>query len=207
MNCEKALEQLSAMLDGELGDAEELALREHLAACPTCQAVFETMRDIDAAIAEAQLEPPAALRENVMREVRTGSRRQSKRRVTVAVIGTAAAIALILGALGQIDLPGFSGWQQSTASLHGLVESLSSAGADAQAYAEENECTVLAFWGCDGLVELDGVEAQPLSDGGRLYPVDAKTVEMLRTAYAGQYEMRSYAPTGEARAAAVVIYP
>jgi prepilin-type processing-associated H-X9-DG protein len=42
--CDDWLERVSAHLDGEAGDAEDRAVREHLDACPGCRAWAEAMR-------------------------------------------------------------------------------------------------------------------------------------------------------------------
>ncbi len=44
MDCEKAQENLSAHLDGELGDAEEKALKAHIEECPKCRSELESLR-------------------------------------------------------------------------------------------------------------------------------------------------------------------
>ena len=126
MNCDEALGLLSAELDGMLSEQEHAQLQAHLDGCADCRRVFAAMRDVDAMLPETQLEPPEALRSTVMREVRADASRraQKKRWVPVALIGAAAAAALILGAAGLIEMPGFSGKHQSTAALHEVVETL-----------------------------------------------------------------------------------
>lgn len=54
-------------------DAEEKALfEEHLAACPACQAEVAGLREATASLAQsAETEPPAALRDRVLAEIRT----------------------------------------------------------------------------------------------------------------------------------------
>ena len=104
MNCDKALEVLSAELDGMLGEAEHAELQAHLAQCADCRRVYETLRDVDAMLPETQLEPPRALHDAVMREVRADAakRQQKKRWVPVAVIGAAAAAAWLHGTAGDL---------------------------------------------------------------------------------------------------------
>ena len=92
MNCDKTLELLSAELDGRLSEAEHAELQAHLDECADCRRVYGTLRDVDAMLPETQLEPPKALHDAVMREVRADAakRQQKKRWVPVAVIGVAA---------------------------------------------------------------------------------------------------------------------
>lgn len=98
MNCEEALELLSARLDGELPPEEAERLQAHLAVCPACRAVeaaYGALNDDLAALAE---EPPAALCENVMAAVRRERQTaRSRRRGGVAVAAAAAALLLVLG--------------------------------------------------------------------------------------------------------------
>ena len=57
MNCQEALEAISAAIDGELSPDERAALDAHLASCPACAALFEELsgqsrllRDLDCAV-------------------------------------------------------------------------------------------------------------------------------------------------------------
>ena len=203
MNCDKTLELLSAELDGRLSDAEHAELQAHLDECADCRRVYGTLRDVDAMLPETQLEPPKALHDAVMREVRADAakRQQKKRWVPVAVIGVAAAAAFVLGSFGLIEMPGFSNRNQSSASLHKIVDTSEAA---AQ-YARDNACAVLAIWDCASLPELADSNGR-LSDGGWVYPVDAETLETLLERYRDVYPMESYAPDGAAKTAAIVLY-
>lgn len=214
MNCDKALAQISAELDGMLSEAEHAELLAHLDTCADCRRVYAALWDVDAMLPETQLDPPPALHDAVMREVRADAARkqQKKRWLPVAVIGVAAAAAFVLGARGVIALPGFSSQRQSSASLHEIVETLfpetqsdeHTSEAAAQ-YARDGRCAVLAIWDCASLPELTGAP-EALSDGGRVYPVDAQTLEALLERYREEYPMESYAPDGAAETAAIVLY-
>src|SRR5690348_2950629 len=48
MNCERAIELISARIDGELSAADEAALEGHLAECPACAAAAEAFELQDA---------------------------------------------------------------------------------------------------------------------------------------------------------------
>src|SRR5690242_14091088 len=48
MNCERAIELISARIDGELSPADEAALEGHLAECPACAAAAEAFELQDA---------------------------------------------------------------------------------------------------------------------------------------------------------------
>ena len=85
------------------------------------------------------------------------------------------------------------------------ISSQKKAAEAAAQYAQEHDCAVLAIWDCGELPELTG-ECETLSDGGRLYAVDAATLETLLSVYQTEYPMESYAPAGEAVSAAAVLY-
>ena len=59
MNCDTALEMMSAMLDGELTQEESEQLQAHLAACESCRAVYAELAAIDSAVAADQAERAA----------------------------------------------------------------------------------------------------------------------------------------------------
>lgn len=213
MNCDQALEAISAKLDGELDAAQQAALEAHLQSCQACRAVYETLQTVDVILPDTQLEPPKALRDGVMQAIHAEQKKKMSRRwVPVAVIGVAAATALVLGSVGLVEMPGFSAEHRSSASLHEIVDTLfpetQSAEHTSEAaaqYAQEYDCAVLAIWDCGELPELTG-ECETLSDGGRLYAVDAATLETLLSVYQTEYPMESYAPAGEAVSAAAVLY-
>ena len=47
MNCEKALELMSAELDGALAEEEAAALQTHLEACPACRETYRQLHELD----------------------------------------------------------------------------------------------------------------------------------------------------------------
>lgn len=42
-DCEKCREMISCLLDGELSQAEQSFVREHIAACPECRSVYDAL--------------------------------------------------------------------------------------------------------------------------------------------------------------------
>ena len=70
MDCEKALELMSAELDGMCTEQERAALQAHLEACADCRETYRQLRALDEALQDAELEPPQALHDNVMRQIR-----------------------------------------------------------------------------------------------------------------------------------------
>lgn len=96
-DCDRMLEAISRLLDGELDAEEELALRRHLAGCPACRQRFEALRAFSAALRGGQAEAPKRVRENVMAELRREALRRRNRRVRTLLTSAAAVAALALG--------------------------------------------------------------------------------------------------------------
>lgn len=69
MNCETALELLSASLDGELTSAEKSQLQAHLDQCPSCRAIQTELVGLHAACGEMEALPPAGLKERIMQNL------------------------------------------------------------------------------------------------------------------------------------------
>lgn len=44
IDCEKCREMISCLLDGELSQAEQSLVREHIASCPECRSVYDAFR-------------------------------------------------------------------------------------------------------------------------------------------------------------------
>lgn len=75
MNCENALELMNRELDEALTAEESAALQAHLDACPDCRETWRQLHELDALLQESELEPPAALHDGVMREIRQEQKR------------------------------------------------------------------------------------------------------------------------------------
>ena len=60
MDCEKALELMSAELDGMCTEQERAALQAHLEACADCRETYRQLHALDEALQDAELEPPQA---------------------------------------------------------------------------------------------------------------------------------------------------
>ena len=120
MNCEQALEAISARLDGALSEEENRELEAHLASCASCRALLKELTELEEGLETLPVEAPETLAPSVMRTIRAEKAAQaaqaapaakkSQRRgphCTAWLIAAAAALALLLGAAGVIDLPGF----------------------------------------------------------------------------------------------------
>lgn len=69
--CEKYMEIISAMVDGEADADETREAMEHFAACPECRAFYEDMLALSAEMPAA--EPPAGMHESIMDAVRANA--------------------------------------------------------------------------------------------------------------------------------------
>lgn len=104
MDCEQALEAVSAALDGELTAKERVELEAHLSVCPACRALAEDFSLLNAALMENEHAPPQMLAEQVMERIAgenkvvpiSSGRRPGQRRW----MGLAAALALVVCAGG-----------------------------------------------------------------------------------------------------------
>ena len=118
MNCEQALEAISARLDGALSEEENRELETHLASCASCRALLKELTELEEGLETLPVEAPETLAPSVMRTIRAEKAAQaapaakkSQRRgphITAWLIAAAAALALLLGAAGVIDLPAVS---------------------------------------------------------------------------------------------------
>lgn len=100
MNCQWTHARLSAYVDGELGGAETLRLREHLRSCPGCAREVEDLRSIKAMLGTlSEPEPVAGFEERLVAAVfaAPAPRRAAGFRFTwVAASAMAAAAATFL---------------------------------------------------------------------------------------------------------------
>lgn len=210
MNCDTALEMMSAMLDGELTQEESEQLQAHLAACESCRAVYAELAAIDSAVAADQAEPPEALHDAVMAAICTGQNRKKTGKIrTWLVIGIAAAAALTLAVLsgfGILPLPGMDEEGRASVSVGQSMQAVlppdtpSTEGLEAKyasQIATENGCVVLAVWQCDGLEELQDISYETLDDGARLYLVSGTAAAQIMQRYQKQYPMGAYYPEGD----------
>lgn len=182
MTCDKALELMSAALDGALTTEEAAALQAHLDACPECRAADAQLRGMDAFLKEAAYEPPAALHTDIMRAVRQEKAASSRRFWAPAgLIAAAAALVLLAGSRGLIDLPGFSDRAQASNSAHGAVETVmpgQTLAQRAQTLAGERGAPVLTLTSLPAV--LQDAPYETLKTGEILYETDGKTLRSLQ---------------------------
>ena len=74
-DCDKALELISAHIDGALTDEEEAHLTQHLNTCPACRSLLADLEQIHADmmdLAAAPAQPPAGLHKDIMARIQAG---------------------------------------------------------------------------------------------------------------------------------------
>ena len=107
MNCEQALELISAMLDGELSPEEDAALQAHLELCPDCKRLADSLRGMDALLSSLEEPAPKSLKQGVLYRIDQASGKAKKPRrwfgPGTAIGAVAAALVLLVG-LGIIPL-------------------------------------------------------------------------------------------------------
>ena len=98
-DCPGRLEQLSALLDGELDADEELELRRHLDGCSTCEALQKDLEALSAALAATIGVTPAP--RELAHRVMARTPRRSRTAIQVSSAIAIVAIVLIWGWQGD----------------------------------------------------------------------------------------------------------
>ena len=57
-DCEKYIELMSQMLDGELSEEQTSELRAHIASCEDCRKAFDAFTSVSEALSDELCEPP-----------------------------------------------------------------------------------------------------------------------------------------------------
>lgn len=101
--CEDYQELISRMLDHDLSRAEREELAEHVKTCPDCAAVYVAFRSLSENLGGDLAEPPRALHESIMADVRRDALRRKNsahrsHRGWHAVFTVAACLVLLVAA-------------------------------------------------------------------------------------------------------------
>lgn len=191
---------MSARLDGELTEDEARELDAHLKTCASCRKLMAELTELENGLESLDAEAPETLAPGVMRAIRAEKKQAQRRRkphITAWFIAGAAALALLLGAAGVIDLPGFGAEHGHAAAAigHTFADTQKSGEASGEAIAQERGCTVLEVRGCDGGIDaLNGLEYETLSGGAKLYEVPADVMSAVLDTWQTVYPMQVYAP-------------
>ncbi len=101
LNCDQALELLSARLDGPLGPEDAAALEEHLSVCPACRALADDLAVLHDELPLLAAQPPAGLKENVMAQIHASkvtpfqSKKRQWRWQSLASLAAVAALVVV----------------------------------------------------------------------------------------------------------------
>lgn len=94
IDCEKCREMISCLLDGELSEAEQSLVREHIAACPECRSVYDAFSAVSEQMHEE--EPlPDGLHEKIMSGIKAKPKKKTGI-VWIKYLSVAACLALVI---------------------------------------------------------------------------------------------------------------
>lgn len=94
IDCEKCREMISCLLDGELSQAEQSLVREHIASCPECRSVYDAFSAVSAQLHEE--EPlPDGLHEKIMSGIKAKPKKKTGI-VWIKYLSVAACLALVI---------------------------------------------------------------------------------------------------------------
>lgn len=94
IDCEKCREMISCLLDGELSEAEQSLVREHIASCPECRSVYDAFSAVSEQMHEE--EPlPDGLHEKIMSGIKARPKKKTGI-VWIKYLSVAACLALVI---------------------------------------------------------------------------------------------------------------
>ena len=98
MNCHEIKQYLERYLEGELTDAQQQELREHLKCCDACRQEFETSRKLEVVLKDAFLYPEAneQAADEILTEIEAVSLR-APRRPFLTIGRVAAGVIILIG--------------------------------------------------------------------------------------------------------------
>ncbi len=176
----KALELMSAELDGMCTEQERAALQAHLEACADCRETYRQLRALDEALQDAGW----SRRRRCMQCHAADRKEKPARRVWLpaAAIAAAAALDAAGGAGGILSLPGFDRENSVTVNVGSAAERIfgrieaeagepDPAAAEAAALSAETQLDVLLLWGQGTPAELRATPYETTKTGARLYRV------------------------------------
>lgn len=167
MDCEQALEAISAALDGELSPVERAQLEEHLSVCQSCRALAEDFRVLSAALDAAGAAPPPELATGVMARIAAEGKvtpiSALRRRGARRWLGLAAMLALVICA-GGLGL-----WLRGTDRIMAANQSVSGGApppADPGGVSAGQEDLARAYFSTNGFSEPAACDPAPSSAEG-----------------------------------------
>ena len=210
MNCEQALEAISARLDGALSEEENRELETHLASCASCRALLKELTELEEGLETLPVEAPETLAPSVMRTIRaekgraggSGGEKKPAARATYHGMadrggGRAGAAAgrggrdRPSGLRRKRSMPPFPLGMRSRERMKCRSRKVSlPRGSRRSAAARCWPCR-----GCtDGIEALSGLDYETLDGGAKLYEVPAEVTSGIMDAWQTAYPMQVYAP-------------
>ncbi|MCL2752458.1 MAG: zf-HC2 domain-containing protein [Firmicutes bacterium] len=89
------IEAISAMIDGELPEADAALLRGHFDKCPSCRILYDDFASLKKGFADLDVEPPDTLAPGILYKINLGEEPSRIRRV-VGRLAAVAACAVVL---------------------------------------------------------------------------------------------------------------
>lgn len=199
ITCDKALELLSAQLDGVLTIEEQTALSGHLAACPECRAVQKELAAVDEALGGLEQEPPRLLHDGVMQQIRRETRRKKERKPIVRFVGVMAAAAALLAVLAGfrlVSLPGFDHGEAAVSMGDSLFPKDDAAQSYAKQLSRKTGCRVILVEQCGP--EALGGDFTQLENGLYCRELCEAELDAVEAAIGSRYPMTICGAKGEA---------
>lgn len=104
--CEKYIEMISAMVDGELTAEQEAELRTHIDQCGECAKVYDAFTSISEALANDLVAPPETLAKGIMYKINLNKKGGARRFAFGRYTAIAACLALVLFGASHFGLFG-----------------------------------------------------------------------------------------------------
>lgn len=165
IDCKECEAQISAFIDGELGEEDRFELLEHMSQCEKCSRTYAALCAVSEAVSEHDT-PSDELHDRIMSAVRKDTQANKKRkRPWMSVLSAAACVALVLFLGSHLDL--FSA--ERTPDATDNAPYLDSSGDDAEAgdpREDVNTLSVSTAMSADELkVLLSAAADQTVPDG------------------------------------------
>ena len=197
MECEYYRELISCLIDGELSEAEEIELADHLRACPECAALHAAFADLSSLMEEDMEDAPESLCVNVMSELRRAEIIKKNRRKSAvkAVLATAACAVFVIaaGRLGGFKAADTAVSHTNTAVFD--VAAMSEAetfAVPAEAPAEEIKTGGTMFMAAAPMAPAAAAEAEEAVEDGAAMEFSTFSVRQANTADAEMADDKVY---------------
>lgn len=134
MDCNKFIEQISALVDNELSSEEESAVLSHIGQCPDCSTVYGAFCEIAKCLPEMSVAPPDSLKDSIMQKIRDEAKAPRRPKLSFfRYAGLAAVFALVIFAVvsgGKTPNPGQTANPEDASVYSAGSESVSAAAQD-----------------------------------------------------------------------------